>query len=209
MTCSGPTAPASSSSRPSPRTRTLNHLLFIGAYRDTETAAHHPFMLTRDAIAAAGVPIHTIHLGALDAERDQPADRRVSALRAEVHSAAGPGHPCQDQGQSLLCQSVSENPLSISTILCLDPAQGWHWDLDQILELQVTDNVVQFMADKLQLLPPTALELIRSAPASATVSIWKPWPPLRTDPRRGPVPDGHADPSRSHPAPGRTVPLSP
>jgi diguanylate cyclase (GGDEF)-like protein len=138
----------------------LRSFLLIGAYRDNEVSSHHPLMLLLDGIKKTGLTVNTITLGALSAED-------VNQLLSNfLHCAPR------------LCLSLADavrdktkgNPFFIIQFLktlyeegsiSLDSARGWTWDLQKIRELQGTDNVVQFMAEKLHNLPSASLELIQ------------------------------------------------
>ncbi|MBN1662462.1 MAG: diguanylate cyclase, partial [Deltaproteobacteria bacterium] len=134
-------------------------ILLIGAYRDNETAAHHPLMLTVDAIRKTGLTINTITLGAIN---PNDVNRIVSSLLQ-----------CTPDLSFSLAQIVYEktkgNPFFVNRFLetlyregliAADTAGGWIWDLKKIEEMEVTDNVAQFMADKMKDLPPDSLHII-------------------------------------------------
>jgi PAS domain S-box-containing protein len=140
--------------------RSVHHLLLVGAYRETGIGSQHPLMQSRAAIQSAGIALHALHVAALDAEH-------INALLAG-------GLHCPPERSQPLAQAVyaktKGNPFFIrqflrtlvdQRLLSRDAAQGWRWDLDRIMALQATDNVVQFMADKLHELPPPALQLIQ------------------------------------------------
>lgn len=140
--------------------RDLRHMLFIGTYRDTEVAAHHPLMITLDAVGAAGLPINTLHLGALGPE--------------DINQLISSFLRCSSDASVSLAQTIHAktkgSPFFVNQFLktlydrhhiTLDLTRGWTWDLQTIRELQVTDNVVQFMADKLHQLSAAPLELLK------------------------------------------------
>ena len=140
--------------------RDLRHVLFIGAFRDTELPPDSPLILARDAIRAAGTDINTIRLTAL----------RPDAINTLIESLL----QCPPDASSSLAQVIYDktkgNPFFVNQFLKMlyeqhyisfDPTSGWTWDLQKIRLLQVTENVVQFMSDKLYHLPSDQLEIIK------------------------------------------------
>lgn len=140
--------------------RGLRHCLLIGAYRNTEAASHHLLMNHRDALAASGLPVQTLHLGALKPDdinallasflRRTPEESR---LLARVIFAKTKGNP--------FFVNQFLKTLYDQRYLTLDPDRGWIWELDKINALQVTENVVLFMAEKLHELPADQRDIAR------------------------------------------------
>ncbi|MBN2398575.1 MAG: diguanylate cyclase [Deltaproteobacteria bacterium] len=140
--------------------RGLRFFLLIGACRDNEVTAHHPLMLAVDAMRTAGMTVNTITLGTLSSGgvnqlishlfRCAP---DLSRPLAEVIHGKTNGNPF------FLNQFLQTLP--VEGHISFDPGRGWTWDMEAIQELQVTDNVLQFMAGRLKTLPADALELIR------------------------------------------------
>ncbi len=142
--------------------RELGSLLLIGAYRYTEVATHHPLMLGLDRIAAAGVSVKNIRLEPLDRESINsfiseflrcPPNKSLE-LAAIVHRKTL-GNPF------FINQFLKQ--LYDDGFLTLDPAAGWRWDTALIQKMQVTDNVVGFMSEKLRRLDVDPLSLIKIA----------------------------------------------
>ena len=139
----------------------LRFFLLIGAYRDNEVAAHHPLMLTVDTIQKTGLTINTITLGVI---YPQDVNRLISSLLRCTPDFSLPL-------AETVYQKTKGNPFFVNQFLktlytegdiSVDPAGGWTWNLGKIEEMQVTDNVVQFMADKLSDLPSDSLKLIQN-----------------------------------------------
>lgn len=139
--------------------RDLQFLFLIGAYRANEVAAHHPLMLVIDMIHKTDLTITTINLGAIGIE---DLNRFVSHLLR-----------CAPNTSLPLAKTVhgktNGNPFFFTQFLKTlygegyishDPAKGWIWDLPRTQELQVTENVVQFLAERISHLSSEALTLI-------------------------------------------------
>jgi diguanylate cyclase (GGDEF)-like protein len=139
--------------------RDLSYFLFIGAFRHRQPA-HHPLMRTFDAMQAAGVQFTHLELKQLDHKN---VNRLLSCfLRGKQDLLEPLGH--------LVYQKTRGNPFFINQFLkrlyenkclVLDPVTGWRWDAASIEKMQVTDNVVEFMADRLRVLQEKPLSLLK------------------------------------------------
>ena len=140
--------------------RDLRHALFIGAYRDSEGNLDQAIVETFNAVCNAGCEVNTIRLAAL---KPQDINKLIDSLLQ-----------CAPDASMSLAQIVFDktkgNPFFVNQFLKMlhdqryisfDPAYGWIWDLHKIQQLQVTENVVQFMSDKLYHLPDDHLDIIK------------------------------------------------
>jgi len=138
----------------------LRYCLFMGAYRDSEVAAHHPLKLAGDAIRAAGVIVNTATLGPLKPEDVETfiatflrCDPEIARPLAGIIHAKTRGNPFfVNQFLKTLYDERHINQ---------DAHGGWVWDVSKIQELQVTDNVVEFMARRLHDLADGPRKLIQ------------------------------------------------
>ena len=136
------------------------YLLLLGAYRDNETNDAHPLILTINKIINKGRKIHNMQLGPLnvtgvnliimnvllcDAERSLPLAELINKK-----TAGNPFFVIQ------FLKDVYDNHL-----LELNPETGWEWDMNKIREMQVTENVVEFMAEKISHLPENAQKILK------------------------------------------------
>src|SRR4028118_2200574 len=147
------------------------HLLVLGAYRDNEVSAAHPFMLTLDEIVKSGAVVNTITLQPLSlADLNQlVADTLICDL-----SLAGPL-------TELVYQKTKGNPFFSTQFLkslyedgkiIFDPPVsplrkggsqgGWQCDIAQA-RLTHASDVVEFMAVQLQKLPAPTQEVLKLA----------------------------------------------
>jgi predicted ATPase/signal transduction histidine kinase len=137
------------------------HLLLIGAYRDSEVTSHHPLMLTLGAIGKTEAIVHQIELEPLSLTN---VNQLLSdALRCELaHS-----RPLAE----LLHEQTGGNPfftiqfltnLADEHLLEFEAREGaWRWDLDRIRAKGFTDNVVDLMITKLRRLPALTQEALK------------------------------------------------
>jgi PAS domain S-box-containing protein len=131
----------------------LFNIFFIGAYRDNEVDAAHPLKFTLDKIQKAGTIVNQISLSPLELNdvnqlivETLNCDPEISRPLAELILAKTDGNPF----------FINEflKSLYIEDLLTFSAADngrpGWHWDLHQIQAQDITANVVELMAAKLQ-----------------------------------------------------------
>jgi PAS domain S-box-containing protein len=137
------------------------HLLLIGAYRDSEVTSHHPLMLTLGAIRKTEATVHQIELEPLSlADVNQLLS---DALRCKL-AHSGPL-------AELLHEKTGGNPfftiqfltnLADEHLLEFEAREAaWRWDLDRIRAKGFTDNVVDLMITKLRRLPALTQEALK------------------------------------------------
>lgn len=138
-------------------------LYFVGAYRDTEVSETHPLMHAIDQFKKAGIETHQLKLGPLSEEASAAwlADTLANQVK-EVESLA-----------KLCYQKTAGNPFFLKQFvqalyedrfLKLDLEQKrWIWDIKQVEEKQMTDNVIELMTSKIKSLPREQVELLKLA----------------------------------------------
>lgn len=140
------------------------HLLFIGAYRDNEVDQAHPLQTVVRELQALEVPLHTIQLAPLAASDMGQLLQDTFRL-----SEATPLLPLVD----LLREKTGGNPFFMGEFLkslyndghiYFDLQQGrWVWDLTGIQAAQMTNNVVELMANKIQRLSAASQQALKLA----------------------------------------------
>jgi len=134
----------------SPNTR---HVLVIGAYRDNEIHGAHPLTDMIEAIRNGGISISEISLAALHVAQ-------VAELVSDVlHTNIG----CVRQLAELVSEKTGGNPfftiqfigeLAEERLLTFDSDSSmWKWDLERIRSKNISDNIADLMAGKLNRLP--------------------------------------------------------
>ncbi len=138
-------------------------LLVIGAYRDNEVWEGHPLLITLADIQKEGGNIQTITLNALDLPT-------VNQIVADtVHSSL-------DKTLSLtqlVYGKTQGNPfffgeflksLHDDHLITFNSQQGhWQWNLEQIRNYNVTDNVVDLMTKRVQKVTPETQQVLKLA----------------------------------------------
>jgi predicted ATPase/signal transduction histidine kinase/CheY-like chemotaxis protein len=144
-----------------------NYLLLIGAYRDNEVNATHPLMLTLNDIKLYCDPkginnISTITLTSLS-------QNDTNCLVADTLHNYVSTQPLAE----VLQNKTNGNPFFLNQLLKslhedkflkFDFKIGaWQWDIQQIQELAITNNVVELMIEKIQKLNLKTQKVLRLA----------------------------------------------
>lgn len=135
----------------------IRFLFLICAYRDGEVTDTHPVrrMLTR--IEQQDIHIDNVCLSVLSVSdtdemmADFLRNKRSIEFSEVVQKKTG--------GNPFFVKQFLEM-LYRESLLKLDPAEGWRWDLDKIEQAQVTDNVVDLMVAKIVGLPPGSRKML-------------------------------------------------
>lgn len=135
----------------------VGNLFIIGAYRDNEVSSVHPLIRSLERIKNEGKSIHEIVLGPLKQQHVAAlvADTLMSSVETVVDFAR------------LVFQKTGGNPFFVEQFLRMlhrdallffnheksDAEAGWEWKIDQILELDITDNVIDLLLAAYRELP--------------------------------------------------------
>ena len=151
----------------------VRHLLIIGAYRDNEVGASHPLARTLEEIRKAGAAVREIILAPLSI--DDIEQLVVDSLYCEPQRAR--------RLAQLMHEKTGGNPffaiqfftaLAEEGLLAFDSgAAVWRWDLSRIQAKRYTDDVLEFITQKLMRLPGTTQEALKQLAClgnSATMS---------------------------------------
>lgn len=141
----------------------LGHVLFIGAYREREVDAGHPLMGVLDALRGAGALAGTLALGPLDGPT--VTELVADALRAPAAEIAPLAAAAFDKtGGNPFYLGQFLGALQRDGLLRFDPeARAWSFDLQGILGAEVTANVADLVARRLDQLTPAARRTLERA----------------------------------------------
>lgn len=138
-------------------------LLVIGAYRDREVNSTHPLTLTLKDIQQAGGRINQIKLKPLDG------DCITKLLADTLHCR----HFLVQPLALLLQQKTGGNPfflkefirtLYVQGLIYFNRNQGcWQWHLGEIQAKDITNNVVELLVRKIELLEPQTQKILKLA----------------------------------------------
>ncbi|WP_206602848.1 ATP-binding protein [Leptolyngbya ohadii] len=143
------------------------YLFLIGAYRDNEVSPNHSLMMALNSLRSKAVVIHEITLAPL-------ALADISHLIADtLHSDSIAVQPLAE----LVIRKTSGNPFFVNQFLKTLYQEGlltfttplnedkpcWQWDIAQIEALDITDNVVELMIQKLRKSPESTQQVLQLA----------------------------------------------
>ena len=138
-------------------------LLLIGAYRDNEVNATHPMMQMIENIEQANGKISQLYLSELDLYN-------INQLIADtLHCSTADSLPLSE----ILQHKTHGNPFFVNEFLkslydekllrFQQRSRLWQWSIVQIQEQNITDNVVELMATKIQKLSDKTQDLLQIA----------------------------------------------
>ena len=138
-------------------------LLVIVAHRSNEVDVSHPVLMTMDRIRRNGARFTDVQLGPLG--RDDVA----ALLASTVHCTPAEAAPLAE----LVRDKTGGNPFFVGEFLrhlhddgLIELDRGncrWHWDLEQIRARNITENVVELMAQKVRELEGSAQGVLKLA----------------------------------------------
>ncbi|MEB3341566.1 AAA family ATPase [Okeania sp.] len=140
------------------------HLLLLGAYRDNEVNPTHPLILTLEEIVKNSAIVNTITLKPLALSSD------VNPLVADtLHCSEEIAFPLAE----LVYQKTKGNPFFLTQFLKAlykeelitfnYEVNYWECDIAKVKLLSLTDDVVEFMATRLQKLSSSTQEVMKLA----------------------------------------------
>ncbi|MBD2449014.1 AAA family ATPase [Nostoc sp. FACHB-152] len=176
------------------------YLLLLGAYRDNEVQAAHPFILTVEELKKTGKTVNTITLAPLILSDTNQliADTLHCTTERDSKGVASLTLPLTE----LIDRKTQGNPFFITQFLkslhedgqiTFNRHQGyWECDIAQITALSLTDDVVEFLTYQLQKLPNKTQNVLKLAacignsfdlktlaivsqqsPTNAATALWK------------------------------------
>ncbi|MBO3463641.1 trifunctional serine/threonine-protein kinase/ATP-binding protein/sensor histidine kinase [Aetokthonos hydrillicola] len=140
-----------------------SYLLMLGAYRDNEVSPVHPFILTVEELKKAQKTVNTITLSPLSLHDLNHLVADTLACSTEL------AQPLSE----LINRKTQGNPFFITQFLKATHTEGyitfnqdlryWECDIAQISTVAITDDVVEFMVQQLQKLPPETQHVLKLA----------------------------------------------
>jgi predicted ATPase/class 3 adenylate cyclase len=143
--------------------REAGHLFLMGAYRDNEVGAAHPLRLALDRLRAQSAAIEEVRLSPL------PASALRSLVSDTLHRPATECEPLTAQVEA----KTGGNPFFVTRLLeslhddgaiTFDGAAGrWEYDLHRVEAAAVSENVVEFLTQRIRRLTTPTLDVLRLA----------------------------------------------
>lgn len=150
--------------------RDLDYLLLIGAYRDSEVSSAHPLIIELEGIEGH---IRQLANGSVAVNRISLSPLNLLTLNGTIADSLCCSEALAYPLTESIWQKSQGNPLFAIEILqffhregliTFDPYQGcWQCDLAKIKVIAVSDDVVEFMRERLKQLPRSTQNLLKIA----------------------------------------------
>ncbi|OHD11883.1 MAG: hypothetical protein A2086_15445 [Spirochaetes bacterium GWD1_27_9] len=138
----------------------LNHLLFLGAYRDNEVDAAHPLSVVFDKMKKDGYEWETVNVTPLS----------IDSLTTLLSESLYTDKSKLKDLTNIVNSKTGGNPFFIQEFLkslyedkFIEFNNGWKWDITKIQGAKITGNVVELMAGKIKKLPEKTFNVIKIA----------------------------------------------
>ena len=139
------------------------YFLCICAYRDNEVSASHPFIQTAQELEERGVSISRIHLENLSiqhvneliADALLTTNEEAQALTALVYE--------KTQGNAFFLRQFLKSLYENDYLVYHFDEVRWHWEVGHIRSLNMTDNVVELLSNKIQKLSSNLRKMLQLA----------------------------------------------
>ena len=136
-------------------------LLCIGAYRTNEVSVSHPVMNAVSQIKEAGTTIELISVENLSLENlTQLLYDAFNGSRETILALAELVYE-KTRGNAFFVRQFLKLIYEEKLLQFDFRTSNWHWNIDKIREKNITDNVVDLMAAKIQRLPGDTQELMK------------------------------------------------
>ncbi len=141
----------------------IKGLMFIGTYRDNEVDASHPLIRSLDKIHKNNGKIEFIKLENIDvyAVSQMIADI-VSRPEQEVHQLAALVHE-KTQGNPFYTIEFLKHCHDKGLLYYNESALKWDWNETGIYNSQISDNVADYLIEKIETLPAATRDLVKIA----------------------------------------------
>jgi predicted ATPase/serine phosphatase RsbU (regulator of sigma subunit)/tRNA A-37 threonylcarbamoyl transferase component Bud32 len=138
----------------------LRYFLLLGAYRDNEVDAYHPFILLVEELKKARVNVSDLTLKPLQlAHINQLVSESISVeLEKTVALAETILH--KTEGNPFFINSFLKNSVETGLLHFDVQQKSWLWDLASIAALPSSDNVVDLMVANMARLPSVTQDLL-------------------------------------------------
>jgi predicted ATPase/class 3 adenylate cyclase len=139
------------------------YLLCIGAYRDNEVSESHPLMIALAEMRESGAEINTIEVKNLLAEDvNTLLSESLSSPMSEI-APLGELVYAKTRGNAFFVTQFLKSLYQDSQLYFDSAETRWRWNLKEIQQLDITDNVVELMAQKIKKLPQETQHLMKLA----------------------------------------------
>jgi PAS domain S-box-containing protein len=144
------------------------YLFLIGAYRNNEVNPNHPLMITIEKLREEGAVINQITLNPLGLE--PIAHLIADTLYSDTNSVKALAELVLKKtgGNPFFTNEFLKNLYEKNLIKFIPEYLSWQWDITQIESMDITDNVVELMLDKLNKLTSITQNILSLAACVGT-----------------------------------------
>lgn len=140
-----------------------HYFLCLCAYRDNEVNVSHPFIKAIDSLKEEQATIHQLHIDNLSQDNINELLVDTLANTSEHTHALTELIFEKTRGNAFFSHQFLQN-LYDNHLLTFDfDTAQWHWNTSKIRRLNLSDNVIEFMAERIKTLSLTFQELIMIA----------------------------------------------
>jgi predicted ATPase/signal transduction histidine kinase/tRNA A-37 threonylcarbamoyl transferase component Bud32 len=143
-------------------TKSVPHFMLICAYRDKEVAEGHPFNIALDEIAKTHSyeklelqPLKMDSVETLISDTMQPHASDIKTLTEIVYR--------KTNGNPFFINELLKSLYKSKLLAFNHSTEQWSWDLEKIENAKISDNVVEFLIEKLQTLPSDCVSALKFA----------------------------------------------
>jgi len=137
----------------------IRHLLIIGAYRDNEVDGSHPFIMAASELQRANV--NSIELANL--QQEDVNHLLQDSLKCETTQPLTDLIVQKTQGNAFFTHQFLQNLYENKLLQFNFNQHQWRWDVEQIAGQNITANVVELMANKIDKLPSSTSAVLQLA----------------------------------------------
>ncbi|MDE3253995.1 MAG: AAA family ATPase, partial [Bacteroidota bacterium] len=141
----------------------ISHFLCIGAYRDNEVTASHPFIITKNSLETKGAKVCTVTIGNLSKPNvKELIDGSVNISGEDTHSLTDLVYE-KTQGNAFFVNQFLKSLYQEQLLSFNFTLHRWEWNIQKVREQNITDNVVELMAGKILRLPTETQKVMKLA----------------------------------------------
>ncbi|WP_379129541.1 diguanylate cyclase [Paenibacillus sp. sgz500958] len=148
-----------------------NHLrkcFFICSYRQNEIPQGHPLFAIMSKLEKSRVAGHIILEPMTPGDVEQLVTDTLHTENGKVHQLAAIIYK-RTKGNSFYVKEILKDLYRNGLLFFDDLLGGWSWNQEEIMQLPINDNVVDFLMIKLKNLPPDVLEVLMLSAAVGSV----------------------------------------
>jgi predicted ATPase/class 3 adenylate cyclase len=143
----------------------IKHILMICAYRDNEVSPSHPFRLMLKRLDNQSARVESLKLKELSGSNvNQLIADSLKLVGSEVTDLSDLIHK-KTAGNPFFIKQFLQNLVQQGMIYFDQDERKWRWHINEILQVKITDNVVDLVLYKLQTLPERTQIVLRLAAA--------------------------------------------